>query len=89
MTQVYQTKLGEGRRMAIPVEVCQKLQIRPGDPLLVEVREDGLYVKTLEQVIGEIQQTFARYQTQDQSEVEELIRQRRQESTDDRSTLNV
>lgn len=79
MYHIYQTKLGEGRRMAIPAEVCQQLHLNTGDPLMIEIHEDGLHVKALGQIICELQHCFATYKTDGQSEVEELIRQRRQE----------
>jgi AbrB family looped-hinge helix DNA binding protein len=80
MDQVYHTKLGEGRRVAIPAELCDELGLRPGAPLAIEVREDGLHLVPYEQIIREVQAAFAPYKRPGVSTVDELIRERREEA---------
>src|SRR5882672_9019976 len=75
MDQVYYTKLGEGRRVAIPAEVCEELGLHPGDPLAIKVREDGLQVVHYEQIVREVQAAFAPYKRPGISEVDALIQE--------------
>jgi AbrB family looped-hinge helix DNA binding protein len=80
MDHVFHTRLGGGRRVAIPADLCQKLGLRPGDPVSMELRDDGLHLVPYRQVIREVQQAFAPYKKPGVSEVEELIRERRAEA---------
>ena len=81
MESVFHTKLGEGRRVAIPAHVCQKLGIHPGDPLAIEIHDDGLHLIPYAQVIRDVQKAFAPYKKHGVSVVDELIRERREEAT--------
>ena len=47
MTNVIHTKLGEGRRVAIPVELCQRYGIEPGDPVVLEPTDSGIVMRPL------------------------------------------
>jgi AbrB family looped-hinge helix DNA binding protein len=80
MNQVFHSKLGEGRRVAIPAEVCQKLGISQGDPITIEIREDGLHLIPYAQIIREVQAAFAPYKKPGVSAVDELISERRAEA---------
>jgi AbrB family looped-hinge helix DNA binding protein len=80
MDSVFHTKLGEGRRVAIPAEVCQKLGLNPGDPLAIEIHDGGLHLIPYDQVIRDIQRAFAPYKKPGVSVVDELIRERREEA---------
>ena len=42
MSDVIHTRLAEGRRVAIPVEMCPELGLAPGDSLVLESSETGL-----------------------------------------------
>ncbi|HLN31749.1 MAG TPA: AbrB/MazE/SpoVT family DNA-binding domain-containing protein [Gemmataceae bacterium] len=59
MNQVIHTKMGEGRRIAIPAELCQNLGIEPGDPVVLESSESGIVVRALDAVIRDVQAFFA------------------------------
>jgi len=80
MEPVIHTKLGEGRRVAIPADVCQQLGLHPGDPLTIEIRDDGLHLITYAQIVREVQKAFAPYKKPGESVVDELIRERREEA---------
>jgi AbrB family looped-hinge helix DNA binding protein len=80
MEDVFHTKLGEGRRVAIPAEVCQKIGLSPGDPVSIEIHDDGLHLVPYLQVIREVQRAFAPYKKPGVSVVDELIRERREEA---------
>jgi AbrB family looped-hinge helix DNA binding protein len=50
MGDVIHTKLGEGRRVAIPAELCHRFGLEPGDPVVLESTEAGITVRPLEGV---------------------------------------
>ncbi len=83
MDHVFHAKLGEGRRVAIPAEVCQKIGLHPGDPVTIEIHEDGLHLVPYLQIIREVQKAFAPYKKPGVSVVDELIRERREEAARD------
>jgi AbrB family looped-hinge helix DNA binding protein len=80
MSNVYHTKLGEGRRVAIPAEACEQLGLRPGAPLTILIKDDGLHVVPYEQIVREVQAAFAPYRQSGVSVVDGLIRERREEA---------
>lgn len=80
MDHVYHTKLGEGRRIAIPAEVCKQMGLQTGAPLTITIEGDGLHVVPYEQIVREVQAAFAPYRKPGVSVVDELIRERREEA---------
>jgi AbrB family looped-hinge helix DNA binding protein len=72
--------LSEGRRIAIPAEACHKIGLSQGDPVTIEVREDGLHLVPYDQLIRDVQGAFSGYKRPGISEVDELIRERREET---------
>jgi AbrB family looped-hinge helix DNA binding protein len=59
MGNVIHTKLGEGRRVAIPAELCQRYGIEPGDPVVLEPADSGIVIRPLDTVIREVQAFFS------------------------------
>jgi bifunctional DNA-binding transcriptional regulator/antitoxin component of YhaV-PrlF toxin-antitoxin module len=49
LEQVYHTKLGDSRRLAIPAELCRKLGLQPGEQLLLRQNGHQLSVTSLRQ----------------------------------------
>jgi AbrB family looped-hinge helix DNA binding protein len=80
MVNVVHTKLGEGRRVAIPAEVCQRYGLEPGDPVVLETSEHGIVVRPLDAVIRDVQAFFADTAPPGVSLAEELIRDRHEEA---------
>jgi bifunctional DNA-binding transcriptional regulator/antitoxin component of YhaV-PrlF toxin-antitoxin module len=80
MSDVIHTKLGEGRRVAIPAELCQRYGIEPGDPVVLEPTDTGIVMRPLEVVIREVQAYFADLAPPDVLLSEELLRDRREEA---------
>jgi AbrB family looped-hinge helix DNA binding protein len=81
MANVIHTKMGEGRRVAIPAELCQKYGIEPGDPVVLESSESGIVIRPLDTVIREVQAFFSTVAPTDGSLLsDELIRDRRKEA---------
>jgi AbrB family looped-hinge helix DNA binding protein len=80
MANVIHTKLGEGRRIAIPAELCERYGIEPGDPVVMEASDAGIVVRPLDVVIREVQAYFADVAPKNVLLSEELIRERREEA---------
>jgi bifunctional DNA-binding transcriptional regulator/antitoxin component of YhaV-PrlF toxin-antitoxin module len=80
MVNVIHTKLGEGRRVAIPAELCQRYGIEPGDPVVLEPTDTGIVMRPLDVVIREVQAYFADLAPADVRLSEELLRDRREEA---------
>jgi bifunctional DNA-binding transcriptional regulator/antitoxin component of YhaV-PrlF toxin-antitoxin module len=80
MTNIIHTKLSEGRRVAIPAELCQRYGIEPGDPVVLEPSDTGIIMRPLHAVIREVQAFFADVAPPDVLLSDELIRDRREEA---------
>jgi bifunctional DNA-binding transcriptional regulator/antitoxin component of YhaV-PrlF toxin-antitoxin module len=80
MSHVIHTKMGEGRRIAIPAELCQQYGIEPGDPVVLEPSATGIIMRPLAVVIREVQAFFADAAPPEAVLSEELIRNRREEA---------
>jgi bifunctional DNA-binding transcriptional regulator/antitoxin component of YhaV-PrlF toxin-antitoxin module len=80
MANVIHTKLSEGRRVAIPADLCQRYGIEPGDPVVLEPSDSGIVMRRLDAVIREVQAYFADVAPPGVSLSEELLRDRREEA---------
>ena len=80
MGNVVHTKVGEGRRVAIPAELCQRYGLEPGDPVVLEPSDAGIVVRPLDAVIREVQAFFSDFHPKDGLLSDELIRERRAEA---------
>ena len=80
MGNVIHTKLGEGRRIAIPAELCQQYGLEPGDPVVLEPSTSGIVMRPLDAVIREVQAFFADAAPPGVMLSDELIRDRREEA---------
>jgi bifunctional DNA-binding transcriptional regulator/antitoxin component of YhaV-PrlF toxin-antitoxin module len=80
VANVIHTKMGEGRRVAVPAELCQQYGIEPGDPVVLEPSESGIVIRPLDAVIREVQAFFADAAPADVLVSEELLRDRREEA---------
>jgi AbrB family looped-hinge helix DNA binding protein len=80
MDHVIHTKLGEGRRVVIPAELCERYGLNPGDPVVLEPSESGITVRPLDDVIEDVQAYFAGAAPAKIVLSEELLRDRRKEA---------
>jgi AbrB family looped-hinge helix DNA binding protein len=80
MDHVIHTKLGEGRRVVIPAELCQRYHIEPGDPVILEPLDSGIVLRPLDAVIRDVQAYFADIAPPDVLLSEELLNDRRAEA---------
>ena len=79
--QVFHTKLGPSRRVALPAAACQEVGLRPGDPVAVEVGPGGIRLLPFDRLIEEIQDGFADCRVEGVNASDELIAERRAEAT--------
>jgi bifunctional DNA-binding transcriptional regulator/antitoxin component of YhaV-PrlF toxin-antitoxin module len=80
MNRVIHTKMGEGRRVAIPAEMCRHYGLEPGAPVVLESSESGIVLRPLDVVISEVQAFFADAAPADIVLSDELSRDRKAEA---------
>ena len=80
MHRIIHTKLGEGRRVAIPSEMCHEHGLEPGTPVVLESTETAIVLRPLDEVVREVQDFFADTAPGDVLLSEELTRDRRAEA---------
>jgi bifunctional DNA-binding transcriptional regulator/antitoxin component of YhaV-PrlF toxin-antitoxin module len=84
MQRVIHTKLGEGRRVAIPSEMCHELGLEPGTPVVLESTETTIVLRPLGEVVREVQEYFADAGPKKMLLSKELSRDRRAEAARDK-----
>src|SRR5262249_33467695 len=80
MNHVIHTKMSEGRRVAIPAELCQEYGLRPGTPVVLEPSESGIVLRPLAPSGREVQPFFADTAPPHVLLSEELSKDRREEA---------
>jgi bifunctional DNA-binding transcriptional regulator/antitoxin component of YhaV-PrlF toxin-antitoxin module len=80
MNQIVHTKMGEGRRIAIPADLCHHYHLEPGAPIVLESSESSITIRPLDTVIREVQAFFADAAPPKVVLSEELSRDRRAEA---------
>ena len=80
MNNVIHTRLGDGRRVVIPAELCQRYGLAPGDSVVLEASDSGITVRPLDKVLREVQAYFAGVAPANVLLSEELLRDRREEA---------
>jgi AbrB family looped-hinge helix DNA binding protein len=76
----FHTRLGDDGRAVIPAQVRRELNLKPGDALVIESDAQGWHLRSINQVIQEVQASFAPYRKPGGSVVDELIAERRAEA---------
>ena len=79
----YRATLGEDGRLVIPAAARRELNLKPGEPLLVESDGESLIVRSYESVLRETQGYFRQFLPDGTSVVDELIADRRAEAARD------
>jgi AbrB family looped-hinge helix DNA binding protein len=59
--QVYRLKVDTSGRIVLPADLRQKNHIAEGDTIVVIKDDAGLHIKTLDQIIAEVQAEFAKH----------------------------
>jgi AbrB family looped-hinge helix DNA binding protein len=79
----FHTRLGDDGRVVIPAPLRKELGLHPGDTIVLDVDDRGLHLRSLAQVVKEVQDAFAPYRRPGASVVDELIEERRAEAARD------
>ncbi len=74
-------KLTEGGRVVIPAEYRKALGLKVGDEVLLQLQDGEVRLLSLSHAIRRSQELVRRYVPEDRSLAEELIAERRREST--------
>ena len=72
----YQMRIGEGRRVVLPPEVCQSLSVGIGDTIVVRLEEDRATLGSVDRTIDRFQKLVAAKVPAGVSLVDELIAER-------------
>jgi bifunctional DNA-binding transcriptional regulator/antitoxin component of YhaV-PrlF toxin-antitoxin module len=80
MSHVIHTKIGQGRRVAIPAELCHEYGLEPGAPVVLERSESGIVMRPLNTVLREVQAFFSDAAPREVVLSDELSRDRRAEA---------
>jgi AbrB family looped-hinge helix DNA binding protein len=79
-----QTRLNENGRIVIPAAIRRKLDLKPGDVLLLRVEDDRLIAETQHARIRRVQESLRRLIPADRSLSDELIQDRSEEVENER-----
>jgi AbrB family looped-hinge helix DNA binding protein len=83
MSGLFHARLGDGGRLQIPATCRKRLGWNPGDEVLLEMRDDGLYVMGADRAVLEVQDLVRRYIPSKLSLVDELLQDRRKDAKDE------
>jgi bifunctional DNA-binding transcriptional regulator/antitoxin component of YhaV-PrlF toxin-antitoxin module len=70
-------KVQDGGRLVVPVELRRQLGLQTGTDVVMDVVDGSLRVRTMQQVIKEVQAVARRYVPEGISVVDEFIAERR------------
>ena len=73
-------KIAEGGRVVIPAEYRKSLGVQAGDEVILVLEDQEVRILTLERAIEQAQALVRQYVPEGRSLVDELIRERREES---------
>ncbi len=76
----HRVRVAAGGRIVIPVDVRQGLGIKVGDEVFLSRDGNGVRIDTLEQAVREVQAFFAPFKQPEESVVEDLLKDRREEA---------
>lgn len=78
------TRIAEGGRVVIPVEIRRALGLETGDEIIIRVEDGGLLILTRAEAVRRAQAAVRRRVKRGRSLVEELKADRREEAEDER-----
>jgi AbrB family looped-hinge helix DNA binding protein len=76
---VYRLKVDSSGRVALPAETRDRHHIAHGDTVVIVDDKHGLHIKTLDQVLAEVQAEFAKVVPRGVLLSEEILQDRRSE----------
>jgi bifunctional DNA-binding transcriptional regulator/antitoxin component of YhaV-PrlF toxin-antitoxin module len=74
--QSYHIKIGEGRRIVLPSEVCRSMSLGIGDTIIVRVEDNRATLSSVDRTIERFQSLLAERVPKGVSLVDELIAER-------------
>ena len=77
---VIKTKIGEGGRIVIPAEYRKALGIKPGDTVLMAIKDGELRIWTFQHAVKRFRELLGRNIPEDRDLAAELIQERRAEA---------
>ena len=75
----HHTRVSEDGRLVIFAELCHKLNLNPGDSVVIDVTDEELRVRSMRAVVQRVQALVRRYIRADLNLSDELIHDRRSE----------
>jgi bifunctional DNA-binding transcriptional regulator/antitoxin component of YhaV-PrlF toxin-antitoxin module len=79
--QTFHIRIGDGRRVVLPSEVCQSMSLDIGDMLIVRVEPDRTTLSSVERTVERFQSMLAERVPEGYSAIDELIREREDASS--------
>ena len=79
-SQPYHIKIGEGRRVVLPSEVCKSMSLGIGDTIIVRVEDNRATLSSVDRTIERFQSLLAERVPPGVSLVDELIAERAEAS---------
>lgn len=76
----HRVRVAAGWRIVIPADVRQGLGIKVGDEVFLYRDRHGIRIDTLEHAVREVQAFFAPFKRPEESVVEDLLKDRREEA---------
>ena len=77
----YRLKIDPAGRVVIPVEIRNRLKVKPGRELFADLDQQGvLRLRTFEQIMAQLQKAYAPFKKPGESVTEEFIKERREEA---------
>jgi len=77
-SQPFHLKIGDGRRIVLPADVCDSLQLGIGDTVIVAVEDDHVTLRSVDSAVERFQALVAEKVSAGTSLVDELIGERQE-----------
>jgi bifunctional DNA-binding transcriptional regulator/antitoxin component of YhaV-PrlF toxin-antitoxin module len=74
--QTFHVRIGDGRRVVLPSEVCRSMLLDIGDTLIIRVESDRTTLSSVDRTVTQFQAMLAARVPAGYSAVEELIAER-------------
>ena len=78
--QIFHVRVSDGRRVVLPAEACERLNIGVGQTLIIDVASDGVHLQSAEQMLAKFRSELNSKLPAGVSLADELIAERQQEA---------
>lgn len=76
-------KVSKGGKIALPSVYRKKLHIKDGEEVLLDIKNDTLVISSVRSALGKSRKMVNQYHSSDESFVDKLIAERREESMEE------